>query len=850
MAVLRRITRISRKADRPSEADIEISDALSQTSQSSMQKSIADVRHEVRTASTAFPDLIRSWDNTLPTDNNLFSARHTLREALSKKYSDSAAGLIKFLGGAEFGEYESGESGAKITPAGEAEFADAVIRRMLRSPVFTDGFTGEGFKLGEDETGLTSLSIDRLTVRQTMAVMELLINKVRATGGQIIASAANGKIKEATTDGEGNYIICFEQENTFRPHDLVCCSTFTGSAPKSYWVEVAEVDSTNSIIVPAAEFAGEVPAAGDECVLMGNTSDTNRQSLISISAAEDGQPRIDVLNGVAQKNFDSCLRARLGNLDGIRDSLFPLDNQPAGDGLYSDNAFLRGTFLLVTGEDIKTKFEITEGLIQSQVEGVRNDFLETGGYFSNPGFSNGKDNWETSATVSKDGDRTVVFLRNDSITQHYFNMHNIPVFDTTTDEFGVTKKNAKPVYFSVLYRAVTAGSLSVGFDNVDKSGFHNFNLTSLSQWVEPMTKYKQLTYNGLWNGTGSFRLSFTGEIYLYMFVLSTDKAEALKYQYQTLFEQSEKLVKIAATTFDRDGNPLQSSQIVTKVDMNVIASGLFNETGQLIEGAGLITKSNMAGMGVINSTGEIVSFVGASMNGVKIKAKNIQLEGVVTANDNFEILTDGSIKAKNATLEGKITATSGRIGGFNIQGDALTSDYDRDGACIIFRYDPAGAFAGIGTDVLPPSMGSVRGIARFEVDDPTNVLGVNIGICVKAAGGRQNAAILMEGGNIHGFALNCTQVSANHALTHADCFISCYNQSQITLTLPASPETGKIYYIRINNRSGVLLDASTNGHQIVHPNGSVVNTINMIERGELVTVIWDGQYWLYSTTVQ
>jgi hypothetical protein len=81
------------------------------------------------------------------------SARRTLREALSKKYNDSAAGLIKFLGGAEFGEYESGDAGAKITPAGEAEFADAVIRRMLRSPVFTDGFTGEGFGLWKDSAG-------------------------------------------------------------------------------------------------------------------------------------------------------------------------------------------------------------------------------------------------------------------------------------------------------------------------------------------------------------------------------------------------------------------------------------------------------------------------------------------------------------------------------------------------------------------------------------------------------------------------------------------------------------------------------------------------------------------------
>lgn len=36
-----------------------------------------------------------------------------------------------------------------------------------------------------------------------------------------------------------------------------------------------------------------------------------------------------------------------------------------------------------------------------------------------------------------------------------------------------------------------------------------------------------------------------------MLVMSTDKVEALTYKYRTLFEQSEKLVKIAAQNFDR-----------------------------------------------------------------------------------------------------------------------------------------------------------------------------------------------------------------------------------------------------------------------------------------------------------
>ena len=70
------------------------------------------------------------------------------------------------------------------------------------------------------------------------------------------------------------------------------------------------------------------PEAGDECVLMGNTETPLRQNLISIAATEDGQPRIDILDGVKAKNFNGCLRCRLGKLDGIRSSAFPADKQP------------------------------------------------------------------------------------------------------------------------------------------------------------------------------------------------------------------------------------------------------------------------------------------------------------------------------------------------------------------------------------------------------------------------------------------------------------------------------------------------------------------------------------------
>ncbi|MCQ4901953.1 hypothetical protein NE655_21930, partial [Phocaeicola vulgatus] len=144
-------------------------------------------------------------------------------------------------------------------------------------------------------------------------------------------------------------------------------------------------------------FGGVKPEAGDECVLMGNTETPLRQNLISIAATEDGQPRIDILDGVKAKNFNGCLRCRLGKLDGIRSSAFPADKQPKGNGLYADNVWLKGTFVLMTGEDILTRFEITEGKIHSAVESLRKEIREEQSYLDNSSFADGMDKWKTGS---------------------------------------------------------------------------------------------------------------------------------------------------------------------------------------------------------------------------------------------------------------------------------------------------------------------------------------------------------------------------------------------------------------------------------------------------------------------
>lgn len=543
---------------------------------------------------------------------------------------------------------------------------DSVTSDSIRSAgQFVDGMLGAGFQLWKGEDGRTYLTVDKLTVRQTMAVMELLIEKVRSVGGQICVSAANGRIKTVEESGE-HYLITFEQENMFVQHDLVRCQTFTGKDMRSYWVEVADV-TEDGIVVAKEEFEGVEPKEDDECVLMGNTANTDRQNIVLISATEDGQPRVDVMDGVKGKTFDNCLRARLGNLDGIKDDKFPADRQPRGNGLYADNAYMKGTFVLETGEDVKTRFEITEGKVQSAIDSVRNDFLSEKGYLNNPTFASGLEKWNSEnetvfflvgnkwvwangAALSKKGDgasvvtdmgRKVVRIRNKYIRQKHENLRFVPTFPTNSDG----KKEALPVYLSFFYRCAKAGTLKIGFENVDKTGFADFNSMEVSEEIAATGGYVQYTCSGLWNGTGDFKLEFDGDIYLYMLVLSTDKIEALTYKYKTLFEQSERLVKISAAVYDKDERALEET--------------------------GLIVTSKVSGLYAIDVDGNLKSFVGAGQDGVKIKASNIQLEGLVTANENFKILEDGSIEAKNGKFTGEINASNGNIGDLVISSDNL-----------------------------------------------------------------------------------------------------------------------------------------------------------------------------------
>ena len=179
--------------------------------------------------------------------------------------------------------------------------------------------------------------------------------------------------------------------------------------------------------------------------------------------------------------------------------------------------------------------------------------------------------------------------------------------------------------------------------------------------------------------------------------------------------------------------------------------------------------------------------------------------GATAAASKFKVKYGGQLEASEASITGKINATSGifnnvsinsgTIGGFTISGNGLTNEksFDDD-AYIILRNDNAGAFAGIGGNLLPASSGSLRAVARFENENKSkwfkyDSMGQNYAMILSAKNADRNIALSIFGGYIEGFALKTTIITNdNYSVSrteHVVSFISDKNHTDwVTFRLP------------------------------------------------------------------
>lgn len=549
---------------------------------------------------------------------------------------------------------------------------DLTVEGNLGNDNFVPGMDGTGWRLWMKKE-LANLELDTLTVRQTMRIFELLIDRVRSINGQLVVSAANGKIA-AVNDLGNQLLIAFEMGCDFEAGDFLRCQTFKSSRLKHYWVQVKETRTAGDGQVWAVldkedeGWLNGTAEIGDECVLFGSDK-KERQGLIFISATDDGLPRIDILNGVKGRNLKNCLRTRLGALDGIRDDYFPAENQPHGYGLYSDNAYLKGDFILRTGVNINTWVSIVEGKVRSEIDSMRSDFIAGKGYLANSLFLEGLNKWQTennttfftlggkwiwangnafswkgdSAVVGTDRGRTVMKIANKYIKQKNEDLTARPRFER--DKEG--KIIPQPIFLTFYYRVVKQGTLTAGFVNQDLTTTQdNYEELKVKETLPVTTDYLQYKASGQWNGTGDFQLSFTGEIYVYMLILTQREVDGLEYKYRTLFEQTDRLIQLTAGIYEKNAEALKA----------------LRESGLVIapEGSGIFAKDANGKIGFIGVSVEEKDAEGNTKTVIKLSADDIKLEGLVTANGHFKITEEGSLEALNAKISGSFSAGTNR----------------------------------------------------------------------------------------------------------------------------------------------------------------------------------------------
>lgn len=265
---------------------------------------------------------------------------------------------------------KNGSHTGKITKEGQLQYLSAIIYEFLSSETFVPGFLGEGFKIWL-ENGNWHIECDNLTVRQTMNIFELLIQKIRSVNGAIVVSQSNGKVT-AVEDTGTQYKITFGEEfPTFQEGDLIRCQSWSKNALKFYWVEV-KTAADGYVLCDKSEFNSVVPAVGDEVVQMGNTKNAERQALIYITAQESGKPYIEILNGVKTKSLTGTDRTRLGDLSNIVDPDFTGEAAVKGTGFYSTNAFLKGIFVLRNGKRVEDEIKIAKDAADKAAQDAAN----------------------------------------------------------------------------------------------------------------------------------------------------------------------------------------------------------------------------------------------------------------------------------------------------------------------------------------------------------------------------------------------------------------------------------------------------------------------------------------------
>ena len=233
------------------------------------------------------------------------------------------------------------------TIAGVKTFTGTIKAEDLESAdvAYTSGFTGNGWTITDTGSNNYLAEFDDMVVRGSMQIYELIVNKIRSTGGTLWVTDYAESLDVVLNDGS-NYLLVEPDSNTLDAGDKIRGQRFTGTSVYKYEYTISSISTDRTKIYVTGATVGDF-TLDMTFVRVGNSSDTARQGSLFMTSSLVNSPYLEVLDGMTTHTIaDANRKARLGNLTGLS-----FDGSALGGyGLYSDNAYLQGKIVATEGD--------------------------------------------------------------------------------------------------------------------------------------------------------------------------------------------------------------------------------------------------------------------------------------------------------------------------------------------------------------------------------------------------------------------------------------------------------------------------------------------------------------------
>ena len=317
---------------------------------------------------------------------------------------------------------------------------------------------------------------------------------------------------------------------------------------------------------------------------------------------------------------------------------------------------------------------------------------------------------------------------------------------------------------------------------------------------------------------------------------------------------------IEANKKDADGKlESLSSKISQNAKSIEVANSRFNEDGSLKNKSGLMTTADKATLasreyvdGKVVNEATITTMINNRISTATIKADQIQFSGhqvkfdageIVINSNNFNLDGYG-----NVTMSGEIHATSGQIGGFELEAKNLV--------CSNARLTIGGSSGSLTRMVTLDAKSFDYDHYNFALSvvnydsftqSSTTLAGIRINVGASGAG-VQYPGIVMENGVFVGFRVPFVPIAYNIDLRNdldyvSGMYVRCNNSSDITITLPTSAtgaKMGDVFTVIKAGSGNVTIKAiGTNYHTANGKSGEFTST----RLYEQIHLVFDGDTW-------